>query len=92
VRYPALRYDTRNIWAACTRCNALKGSLDIEELPQLTESRRAEIITLRDSLISALEVRELAGVGKREHQDGDDDGNDEPYIVLDAAPLHPIVS
>lgn len=32
IRHPELKYDITNIMAACEFCNAIKGSLDLEDL------------------------------------------------------------
>lgn len=39
VRHPELKYEVTNLKAACSPCNKLKGSLDIEELSQLSSVR-----------------------------------------------------
>lgn len=42
VRYPELRYDVTNLKPACSHCNKLKGSLDLDELPMLRSIRVKE--------------------------------------------------
>lgn len=39
VRHPELKYDVTNLKPACSPCNKLKGSLDVEELSQLGSVR-----------------------------------------------------
>lgn len=42
VRYPALKFDVNNLKAACSPCNKMKGSLDLDELPMLRSIRIVE--------------------------------------------------
>lgn len=39
VRHPELRYEVTNLKPACSACNKLKGSLDVEELSSLGSVR-----------------------------------------------------
>lgn len=48
VRYPHLRYEPTNLRPACGFCNALKDSLDLEELSQLSSIRLPEGTTWND--------------------------------------------
>lgn len=34
VRYPGMKYDVSNLKPACDPCNKLKGSRDLEEIPE----------------------------------------------------------
>lgn len=74
VRYPELKFEVTNLKPACSPCNKLKGSLDVEELSQLSSVR------------IKLEVEEVAGVGKDGHQNSDDNDDDQASrLLLDEA-------
>lgn len=34
VRYPALKYEVTNLLPACEHCNKMKGSRDLEDIPE----------------------------------------------------------